>query len=157
MTATIVWTRPFNLSVQFELYFSTYLAVVAVLLGTFIVTNLSYSLHKLLKTYRHVCELTRGCSLHETKAIYTIAFASRTGVGLLKWITLQLNFGTILLCCLIQIIQMLLNLLSKMSSYNCLYLQAWITSLTTTYSYYIRRPRQYFRIQYWKWSAFSLI
>lgn len=95
MTATIVWNRPFNLSVQFELYFSTYLAVVAILLGSFIVTNLSYSLHKLLKTYRHVCELTRG--LHEAKAIYTIAFASRTGVGLLKWITLQLNFGTILL------------------------------------------------------------
>ena len=125
-TTTIIWTRPFNRSVQFEMHFNTYLVVVAILLGWFIVSNLSHSLNKLFKTYRHVYELTRGCSSHETRTMFTSFFSSSSGVGLLKWITLQLNFGILMLVLIhfiviIFIIQMLLKILSNISINNSLY------------------------------------
>jgi hypothetical protein len=96
MVKTPTWSRPFNRSVNFELDINTYLVVVATLLFTFAVSNLPFSLNKLLKTYRHVCELIRGCCSSETKTIFTNFFIySRKGVGLLKWIVLQLNFGIV--------------------------------------------------------------
>ena len=91
----MTWSRTFNDSVNFELHINTYLAVVAIFLGTTVVSNLPFSLNKMLKTYRQVCELSRGCSSCETKTMFTNFFHSRKGVGLLKWIVLQLNFGIV--------------------------------------------------------------